>query len=397
MTRHRFPAPLALLALLGAFTAGCGGSDDDNDGGSGSATRTVYAMANDAGTNRIAVFNLLDGAITPRGFVASGGPGSGPNPLPGAPGVGSDPLASQGSLTMSDDRSRLYAVNAGSGVGSGTISSFRIASNGDLTLVSTVPTGGANPVSFAVRGNRGYVVNVNGGGLNTAATISGISVASDGTLAPIPNSTRGLSAILARPSMVAIHGDYAVVTERATDKISAFRIASDGTLAAPVVSDAAAPGPFGVAFRGDTLVVSDVRPMTTGTGSASSYRFGSDGRATPVSPGVSNGQSASCWVTFSTDGEYAYVANTASDTISTYAVASDGSMTLLQAAASTTIPGSGAVDGGVTADGRYFIELYSNKGQIGVFTIGTDGALTLGQNLPAGILPPVGAQGLVVR
>lgn len=384
-------ASLALPLTFSLLVAGCGG--DGDSGGVIESARTIYTMTNDTGTNRIAIFGLKNGALTSRGFVASGGAGSGPHPLPGTPGVGSDPLSSQGSLTMSEDRRTLFAVNAAGA----SISSFRIANDGGLTLLSTVSSGGTNPVSFSVSRGRGYAVNVNDAGATTAATISGFNVASNGTLTAIANSTRPLSAINARPSQVSVHGAFAIVTERGTDKITAFPILAGGTLGTPVVTASVAPGPFGFDFHGDLAVVSEVHPGTMGTGTATTYRLGAGGGMTPISSAVANSQSGSCWATISPNGRFAYVANTGSDNVTTYAVAASGTMTLLQGSASTTVTGSGVVDGDVSSDGGEFVELYSNKGQIGVFNVRADGTLLLSSNLPAGLLPPVGAQGLVVR
>jgi len=66
----------------------------------------VFVMNNSASRNQIISFTrAADGSLQKDGTFATGGRGSG--------GV-TDPLESQGSLTLSQDRSLLFAVNAGS-------------------------------------------------------------------------------------------------------------------------------------------------------------------------------------------------------------------------------------------------------------------------------------------
>ena len=74
----------------------------------------VFVMNNSASRNQIIAFTrAADGSLQRAGTFATGGRGSG--------GV-TDPLESQGSLTLSQDRSLLFAVNAGSG----ELSVFRV-------------------------------------------------------------------------------------------------------------------------------------------------------------------------------------------------------------------------------------------------------------------------------
>jgi 6-phosphogluconolactonase len=57
-----------------------------------------------------------------------------------------DPLQSQGSLAFSADRRFLFAVNPGSG----TVSSF-LSTPSQLVFIGNVGSGGAEPISIAVR------------------------------------------------------------------------------------------------------------------------------------------------------------------------------------------------------------------------------------------------------
>ena len=74
----------------------------------------VFAMTNSVEGNQIIAYSrAADGSLIERNQIATGGRGSGGT---------TDPLGSQGSLTLSQDHSLLFAVNAGTG----DISVFRV-------------------------------------------------------------------------------------------------------------------------------------------------------------------------------------------------------------------------------------------------------------------------------
>ena len=74
----------------------------------------VFAMTNSVRGNQIIAYSrAADGSLIERNHYATGGRGSGGT---------TDPLGSQGSLTLSQDHSLLFAVNAGSG----DLSVFRV-------------------------------------------------------------------------------------------------------------------------------------------------------------------------------------------------------------------------------------------------------------------------------
>src|SRR5579862_8045828 len=101
-----------------------------------SAAGPVFVMTNAANGNEIVTYQRnADGSLQQGPSVRTGGRGSG--------GV-TDPLGSQGSLTLSRDGSLLFAVNAGSG----DISVFRVHGS-NLALIDRVPCGGSEPVAVA--------------------------------------------------------------------------------------------------------------------------------------------------------------------------------------------------------------------------------------------------------
>ena len=82
----------------------------------------------------------------------------------------------------------------------------------------------------------------------------------------------------------------------------------------------------------------------------SAFQVSRDGVLTSIgnSP-VPDGQTAPCWVEISHDGKYLFAINTASGTVSSYAIHADGSLTLSANAPFTN--GAGAVDARLSPDG----------------------------------------------
>lgn len=92
----------------------------------------LFVMNNSASQNEVISFNrAADGSLQQAGRFATGGRGTG--------GV-TDPLESQGSLTLSQDHTLLFAVNGGSS----EISVFQVYGS-YLVLVDKEPTAGAEP------------------------------------------------------------------------------------------------------------------------------------------------------------------------------------------------------------------------------------------------------------
>src|SRR5579884_1662897 len=117
---------VAMLALGIAFPI-CSTAQDQSGNGA------VFAMTNAADRNQIIVFKRSsNGGLMPAHRFATGGRGSGGT---------ADPLQSQGSLILTQNREFLLAVNAGSG----DISVFRV-SGSMLRLIDRVPCGGSEPV-----------------------------------------------------------------------------------------------------------------------------------------------------------------------------------------------------------------------------------------------------------
>jgi len=71
-----------------------------------------------------------------------------------------------------------------------------------------------------------------------------------------------------------------------------------------------------------------------------------------ISGSVKNGQTANCWIVIRPDGDFAFIANTGSNTVSSYSIGSGGELTLLAGAAAETGAGSMPIDMAMARGGR---------------------------------------------
>ena len=221
------------------------------------AAGAVFVMTNAADKNEIIAYQRsADGSLQQGRSFRTDGRGSG--------GV-TDPLGSQGSLTLSQDHSLLFAVNAGSG----DISVFRVH-GARLVLLDKVPCGGSEPVAVAQNGNLVYVVNA-----GAASSVVGFRLGNEGTLKQIPDSLAFLSTGNSGASSLAFSpdGQFLLVTEKVTNKIDAFHVQGNGTLTPIVVSPSAGPGLFSVLFAPNgTALATETGPAGgTNASAISSY------------------------------------------------------------------------------------------------------------------------------
>jgi 6-phosphogluconolactonase len=220
-------ASCTLLVLTLGFTA----SRSLSQSSSARTAGAVFVMTNDASHNQVIAFTRSpDGQLSDPQTFTTGGRGSG--------GV-TDPLGSQGALTLTADHSTLLAVNAGSG----EISVFQV-SGSTLTLVGKVPCGGSEPVAVAQWGDLVYVLNA-----GAESNVSGFRFTSSGQLRPIPGATAYLSANNSGAASLAFtpDGQFLLVSEKVTNNIDVFHVQIGGTLGPITVNPSAGPGLFGVA------------------------------------------------------------------------------------------------------------------------------------------------------
>jgi 6-phosphogluconolactonase len=342
------------------------------------AAGAVFVMTNAANKNEVIAYERnANGTLGDSVSYDTNGRGSGGT---------TDPLESQGSLTLSQDHSLLFAVNAGSG----NISVFSVH-KAALTFLNKTPSGGAQPSAIAESGGLVYVLNSGGAG-----SLVGFHLDFGGQLKQIKNSTAFLTATTTGGASLAFSpdGQFLVVTERIANNIDVFHVQADGTLSPIVVNPNPAPGTFSVAFAPNGVaIVSETGAPTATNGSAiSSYKVNPDGTLTPITHSLPTFGAANCWNAITPDGTKVYVSNSGSDNISGFNIGKDGTLTPIGGTIVGNNPsGSHNVDIAVT--GNFLYTINSQSGNVGVFAINADGSLTsLGQ---AGDLPKsVGFNGI---
>jgi 6-phosphogluconolactonase len=369
--RTLFMAGLAIgLASPGLSNAQTG--DADNAG-------AVFVMTNAVDKNEVIAYQrAADGRLQETGRFATGGRGSGGN---------NDPLESQGSLTLSQDHTLLFAVSAASG----NVSVFSVHGS-QLSLVDKAISGGSEPNAVAQHGNLVYVSNVGG-----SSSVVGFRL-DHGNLTQIPNSTRFLSTNNSGAGGLAFSPDgrFLVVVERLTNDIDVFSVQADSTLSPIVVNPSAGPGAFSVSFAPNgAALVSETGPSAVPNGSAiSSYKIATNGTLSPISTSVPTLGAANCWNVVTPDGSFVYASNAGSSTIAGFAIANTGALTALSGTIVGTNPeGSTNLDIAVSSDGKFIYTLNSVAGAIGIFAVQKDGTL-LNVGFASGVSPLSGFNGI---
>lgn len=330
----------------------------------------VYVLSNQPSGNSVLVYSRsANGTLKFEASYPTGGKGAG---------TGTDPLTSQGSLTLGSGY--LFAVNAGSN----DVSMFSI--NGTrLTLLDRKPSGGQMPVSIAVKGFNAYVLNAAG-----VPNINGYIIDAFGKrLVPLPTSKRALAGgINAQPAQVGFtpDGDEILVTEKGTQLIDTFRVGALGYTTGPVPHPSNGVTPFGFSTtnRGYALVAE------AGSGSVSSYEVEDNRHLTSISAAIRLGQSAPCWIVTTGDGRFAYTANAGSGTISSLRIGADGTTRLVNPTAAVL---SAPFDLALTKNSK-FLYVREGTGAISGFRVSTDGTLSAVGSV-TGV--PAGAQGIAAR
>jgi 6-phosphogluconolactonase len=323
----------------------------------------VFVMTNAADRNEIISFKrAADGSLQEGRRFATGGRGSGGN---------NDPLESQGSLTLSQEHTLLFAVNAGSG----EISVFQVHGS-DLSLSDKQLSGGSEPNAVAQHGHLVYVLNTGG-----SSNVVGFRVDEDGRLKQIPHSLSFLSTNTSGAASLAFspNGQFLVVTERETNDIDVFSVQSNGRLSPIVVNSSVGPGAFSVAFAPNgAAVVVETGPSGGQNASAiSSYAVSSKGTLSPISTSVPTLGAATCWNAVTPNGEWVYTSNAGSSTISGFTIGKNGTLTALPGTIVGTNPtGATNLDIAISSDGKFLYSLDGEIGMISIFGIQSDGTLT---------------------
>ena len=363
ISKHIFTLALSLTLGTSAFQVG-----------TANAIERVFTLTNTTSENMVQAFAYVNKVLVPAGTFSTGGKGSGGS------------LSNQGALVESSDRKYMLAVNPGSN----DISVFRVVPGG-LVLSDKASSGGAQPVSIAVRKRVVYVLNA--GGVNN---VSGFRLSTTGKLRAIEGSTRSLSADSTGPAEVGFgpDGNTLIVTERLTDKIVAFHFDDDSGLTSnKVVTSSDGQTPFGFEFdRDGTLIVAEA--FGGAASAASSYYVREDSHLRTISSSIQAGaEKAACWVKLNTLRHMAFVTNTGTNSVSMYHI-EEGRLTLVDAVSGHT--GMSPTDMDIDESGSKLVVLGRQSGSISIFQINPkEQSLTLLSETVG--LPLGSATGLLVR
>jgi 6-phosphogluconolactonase len=394
-------ASLAFFALQGSAAPGVVKHQQGH--GPDSTVGAVYFETNSPGTNYIQVlYREPDGQLRTGPAVSTGGAGT--NQASPFAKYGFALLDSANSVVLSDNGKYLFAVNAGDN----SVSSFVVHPHGMITLASHVPSGGVLPVSVATE-KKGkdrlvYVVN------EWSGTIQGYTVGEDGKLNALAGSNRTLATgTLGAAAMIGFDatGTQLTVTERGAildpvaltfigsgpDLIDTFKMGSNGLPGAEVANPSVGEDPFGFIYtNSDHLFMTDSGVF----GTVTSYSLNTgNGHLAPLDHTAAGG-SAPCWVVLSNDEKHAWVTNSLTASVSSFALGRDGSITL-QGVVPTT--NNSALDEGASRDGRYLYVISTfvagtvfQSTSVDIYRTSPDGSLTHIGN--TGTLPWRGASGL---
>jgi len=284
----------------------------------------VYTMTNSKINAILAFERAGNGRLSGPVSVPTGGAGTGSN------------LGSQGALALSEDGHWLFAVNAGSN----QVSVFERRRDG-LKLTDVVASGGTLPESVAVSGELVYVLNT-----GAPANISGFSFDDDkGTLNPIPNSIRPLSAASPGAPQIGFDrtGSLLFVTEKATNQIDSYEVQEDGTTIGPHPQNSVGLTPFGFAFdRRNRLFVTEAFGGQANKSATSSYEVDDNGVLEAIDGSVATNQTAACWIAITRNGKFAYATDTGSGAITGYRISHSGRLSLLDANGVSAPTGNGS-------------------------------------------------------
>lgn len=334
----------------------------------------VYVLSNSpAGNAVIRVARSARGELGDVTMFPTGGTGTGGG------------LGSQGAVVLSENQRWLFAVDAGSN----ELAVFRIEGDG-VELTDHVASGGQMPISVTFRAGLVYVLNAGGAG-----NISGFTLSPQGQLTPLAGSTQPLSGAGTGGAQIEFTPDarQLVVTEKATNLILTYDVGPNGVASGPTTHPSAGATPFGFAFQGrDRLIVSEAFGGAPDASSLSSYVL--NGGLSVVSAVVPTTETAACWVAVSKNGRFAYTTNTGSNSVTGYAIAQDGSLSILNADGVTAVTGPVPIDMDFSENGRFLYVLNAGDGSISAYAFESDGSL-----FPIGGATglPAGSAGLAAR
>lgn len=387
--------PLAWLFSLLLLPSGCG-----DGGGDGGGVGGVGGTIGGVGTTAI-VYVTNSESNNVSGYTINPSTG-GLATVPGSPfGNVSAPSA----MVVSSDGFFAYAANSQAN----NVTAFRVGTNGALLLTTSTPTTlnpalvGTAPRALAISRDSRFLYVANSG--SDSVTVFGIGTG--GVLTRVPQATGNPNPVPAggsSPIALAISptGRFLYVANSASDTVTAFQVETSGLLTQVL---AAGPGTNPVPVSGTkptALAMSSNGQFLYLTNGASNtvtaFRVETSGLLTLIPPTGSNPVSTSGdtpnGIAVASNGANLYIANGGGN-VSTFAIGGNGLLTPVPASGSAPNPvpaGSGPVAVTISQDGQ-FLYVANRGGNVSAYTIVSgSGSLIplaplLGNPFPAGTSP----------
>jgi 6-phosphogluconolactonase (cycloisomerase 2 family) len=294
------------------------------------ATSFIYTETDNSnpGQNAVIAFQrTADGQVTEIGSFQTGGTGvANPQGLLG-------PDDSDKEVIASPDGNLLFAVNQGSN----SVAEFRVERGGSLDLVNdaAVGSGGTEPVSLSIAGDRLYVVNrgdeVQGQPGTIAPTITVFEFGRHGALTQDVDATTTLAVGLSPSQLLISPRSNLAFLDTFTptpldnvpgaNEVVPYRIAADGKLV-PVPS-----GGVGAPVNPPLLLGLSHHPSQnivyaglTGAGQVGVFTH-DDAGDVKLAGAVPVQGAAPCWTTVSPDGKFLYTIDTGSNSVGVFSLA----------------------------------------------------------------------------
>ena len=366
---------------------------------------SLYIQTNEVNNSIIHYDRKRNGKLVEIERVATGGKGSGTfKPITGQE---SAPNAFEGvgSVILSPNQQYLFATNGGDN----TVSSFKVEQDGALKLLDVQPTGQpvtgrsgtAKSLAYSPQKNILYVAhsfgpdhirifNVKRGKLESRNGQYTVNTKTKTDRIPTqivltPDGKFLMADILfdRRPRTNADGSvDLAVANGDDKDGLVIFPVKDDGSLGEPRFTDGGGAAPFVIAFLNnskDTFV--------NGLAAAGGLVLGkidSDGNVTN-SPVVQINQSQGmptelCWISITPDNKQVFATVFGYSYVSSYKI-KEGVLQIAKDPAAPTVPGdgtfralnglvsSGPSDSWISADGKYFYQMYPNASKLVTYKI----------------------------
>lgn len=400
-----FIVPLIALAAILNLTA-CKKGDNPGKEIAGA----LYMQTNGITNEIIQYARMNDGGLEEVRRIATGGAGSGTyKPIYDEP---SEPNPFEGvkSVILTADHKWLFTTNGGNN----SVSSFKVADNGTLTLIDVQPTGQpvtgksgtAKSLAYAENTHTLYVDHAFGPDhIHMFSVDNGKLTQKPGSYtANIGNKHRVTTEIVLTPDNKFLivnnlfdqrpgknpDGTKMIVVANTIDKdgLVVFPVNADGSLGTAIFQDAGGAAGFDLSFlhgSNNTFINS-----YAGSGGIAMCTIDASGKVT-CSPVVKINQqkgmpSELCWIQITPDNRQVYATAFGYSYVSSFKI-DNGNISVQQDPAADAVPGdgtfkaldnvvsSGPNDSWLSPDGKYFYQIYPNASKLIGYRTNADGKL----------------------